>query len=81
MELQSVLWSFFFLWPGDGLGKLKQDVELLEARNEARREMTPVAEREPSNRLGKSWNRLEELKKYHERETSDESDMAVDAKE
>lgn len=56
----------------DGLGKLKQDVAKLEARNDARRNLAPVAERTPANRLGRSWNRLEELKTYHDQQAATE---------
>ena len=50
----------------DGVGKLKQEVETLEARNEARRDVAPVSDRNQKGRLGKSWSRLEELKTYHD---------------
>jgi len=55
-----------------GIDKLKHDVEKLEARNEARRHLAPVAERESANQLGRSWNRLEELKGYHDRQAAGE---------
>jgi len=60
-----------------GIDKLKQDVEKLEARNEARRHLAPVTERETANRLGHSWSRLEELKGYHDRQATEEPQTEV----
>lgn len=47
-----------------GLGKLRGDVKQLEARNEARRTLSPVNER--PNQLSQKWNRLESLKAIHD---------------
>jgi chromosome segregation ATPase len=51
---------------GQGVERLKKEVESLEARNDARRGLAPVSEREPGNQLTRSWNRLEALKAYHD---------------
>jgi len=48
-----------------GLNKIRGDVKQLEARNEARRALSPVNER-PTNQLTKQWNRLETLKAIHD---------------
>ncbi len=63
---------------GGSVNRLKQDVEQLEARNEARRDLAPVTEREPSNQLSRTWSRLEELKTYHDQFPA--SQAASDAK-
>jgi chromosome segregation ATPase len=51
-----------------GLNKIRGDVKQLEARNEARRVLSPVNER-PTNQLTKHWNRLETLKAIHDEAT------------
>jgi chromosome segregation ATPase len=51
---------------GGGVSRLKQDVERLEARNDARRDLAPVSQRQPTNQLSRTWSRLEELKAYHD---------------
>ena len=48
-----------------GLSKIRSDVKQLEAKNEARRALSPVNER-PTNQLTKHWNRLETLKAIHD---------------
>jgi chromosome segregation ATPase len=50
---------------GQSVERLKQDVAKLEARNDARRGLAPVAER-PANQLGRAWSRLESLKAFHD---------------
>lgn len=49
---------------GATVKRLEGQVEQLEARNEARRGMTPVDERVAKGKLTGSFNRLEALKKY-----------------
>jgi polyhydroxyalkanoate synthesis regulator phasin len=46
---------------GQSVDRLKTDVAKLEARNDVRRDLAPVAAR-PSNQLGRAWSRLESLK-------------------
>ena len=48
-----------------GLSKIRSDVKQLEAKNEARRALSPMNER-PTNQLTKHWNRLETLKAIHD---------------
>ena len=50
----------------DGLTKLKGNVDKLEARNEARRGMTSLGQRQTSTSVGRSWNRLESLRAIHD---------------
>lgn len=45
--------------------RLKQDVQKMEARNEARRNLAPIDARADS-RVGRAWSRLEALKTYHD---------------
>ena len=61
-----------------GLGKLRGDVKQLEARNEARRTLSPVNER-PANQLTQKWNRLESLKAIHDAATPPPAAAAVPA--
>jgi len=49
--------------------RLKQDVQKMEARNEARRSLAPV-DSLPGNHVGRAWSRLEALKTYHDAETA-----------
>jgi chromosome segregation ATPase len=50
---------------GSGVDRLKTEVEQLEARNEARRTLAPVAVGN-ENRLTRAWTRLESLKAYYD---------------
>jgi predicted nucleic acid-binding Zn-ribbon protein len=54
---------------GQNVDRLKQDVQKIEARNEARRSLAP-ADARPSNQLGRAWSRLEALKTYHDAEAA-----------
>lgn len=56
---------------GENVERMKQEVETMEARNNARRDMTPAADA-PEGGLPRAWNRLETLKSYHERSTGQE---------
>ncbi|MBC8877152.1 MAG: hypothetical protein H8E44_47595 [Planctomycetes bacterium] len=56
---------------GENVQRMKQEVETMEARNNARRDMTPAADA-PEGRLPRAWNRLETLKSYHERSNGQE---------
>jgi peptidoglycan hydrolase CwlO-like protein len=49
--------------------RLKQDVQKMEARNEARRNWAP-AEARSGAQVGRAWSRLEALKAYHDAETA-----------
>ena len=49
--------------------RLKQDVQKMEARNEARRSLAPVDAR-PGSQVGRAWSRLEALKAYHDAEAA-----------
>jgi hypothetical protein len=51
---------------GGNVAQMQQEVQTIEARNEARRSMTPAAEA-PDGRLTQAWNRLDTLKSYHDR--------------
>ena len=51
---------------GQDVERLKANVEQIEARNEARRDTASVNDRQPRNQISRSWNRLEELKSYHD---------------
>lgn len=51
---------------GSEVDRMQQEVQTLEARNEARRSMTPAADA-PDGRLTRAWNRLDTLKSYHDR--------------
>lgn len=51
------------------VARLKQDVQKLEARNEARRSLTPVDERS-GDQVCRAWSRLEALKTYHDAQTA-----------
>ena len=59
-----------------GLNQIRGDVKQLEARNEARRALSPVNER-PANQLTKHWNRLETLKAIHDEATPASSTPAA----
>ncbi len=48
------------------VARMQHEVQTIEARNEARRTMTPASEVQDS-RLTHAWNRLDTLKSYHER--------------
>jgi len=50
---------------GSTLDGLRGDVETLEARNDARRDVAPLQDREPS-KLSQAWGRLERLKALHD---------------
>jgi len=54
---------------GSSLDGLREDVHLLEARNEARRETAPLGERDAS-RLTQAYDRLDRLKSLHEKRQS-----------
>lgn len=64
---------------GSGVERLKKDVEHPEARNQARRDLAPATEREPSNRLSRTWSRLEELKKYSDEAGTTQTTPAASA--
>lgn len=51
---------------GENVERLSSEVEQLEARNQARRNLAPVTDRQPRNQLTRNWSRLEELKRYHD---------------
>ena len=51
---------------GSSLDGLREDVHLLEARNEARRETAPFGERD-SSRITQAYDRLDRLKSLHEK--------------
>lgn len=48
------------------MARMQHEVQTMEARNEARRTMTPSSEVQESQ-LTRAWNRLDTLKSYHER--------------
>jgi len=51
---------------GSDVARMQQEVQTMEARNEARRSMAPTADA-PDGRLTRAWNRLDTLKSYHDR--------------
>ncbi|MDA1017655.1 MAG: hypothetical protein O3A00_24750 [Planctomycetota bacterium] len=51
---------------GNSISRLQDKVANTEARNEARRDLAPVALREGSNRIARGFNRLESLKAIHD---------------
>lgn len=50
---------------GSEVGRMQQEVQTMEARNDARRSM--AAADAPDGRLTRAWNRLDTLKSYHDR--------------
>lgn len=63
---------------GGDVARMQQEVQTLEARNEARRSMTPAAEA-GNGRLTRAWNRLDTLKSYHDRLAAAEPGAKDDA--
>ncbi len=61
---------------GENVDRMKQQIEALEARNEARRAMTPTAET-LEGRLPRAYGRLDTLKSYHDRAAATPSDDAT----
>jgi len=51
---------------GENVNRMEQEIEAMEARNSARRDVTPATDA-PEGRLPRAWNRLETLKSYHDR--------------
>lgn len=49
-----------------GVERLRTNVDKLEARNEARRGVTSITERQSTNQLSRAFNRLESLKAIHD---------------
>lgn len=60
---------------GENVERMKQEVEAIEARNHARRDMTPAADLS-EGRLTRAWGRLETLKSYHDRLKGEEVEEA-----
>jgi len=48
------------------LTRLRTEVDQMEARNEARRDLAPVADRPMDNQVARSWSRLETLRAIHD---------------
>lgn len=62
---------------GSTLEGLRGDVETLEARNDARRDVAPLQDREPS-RLSQAWGRLERLKALHDKRSPQQAATSGD---
>ncbi len=65
---------------GSNLKDLRGDVEQLEARNEARRDASPLSNGE-GGRLSQAWNRLERLKQLHDKRQGERQDVTQAAPE
>lgn len=62
---------------GSTLEGLRGDVETLEARNDARRDVAPLQGHEPS-KLSQAWGRLERLKALHDKRSPQPASVSSD---
>ena len=62
---------------GSTLEGLRGDVETLEARNDARRDVAPLQDPAPS-KLSQAWGRLERLKALHDKRSSQPASASTD---